>query len=123
MRPIRRPQLRYAHSRQRYAAAVTRRLTGFRRAEDIFSKPLKSLSARGGQQSSRMKLQLSKPELSIEIISVFNLILRLLRKLEGNFAAVQQIHLDFHCALHILRLPPVRLFSDAKRTQMKERNK
>jgi hypothetical protein len=47
----------------------------------------------------------------------------LLRELEGSLAAVQQIGLDFHCALHILRLSPLRLFSDAKRTQMKERDK
>jgi hypothetical protein len=45
--------LRYAHSRQRYAAAVTQRLTGFRGAEDIFSKPLESLSARGGDSRAR----------------------------------------------------------------------
>src|ERR1700733_6619005 len=48
VRPDRRSQLRYAHGRQRYAAAVTQRLTGFGRAEEIFSKPLESLSARGG---------------------------------------------------------------------------
>ena len=48
VRPSRRSQLRYAHGRQRYAAAVTQRLTGFGRAEDIFSKSLESLSARGG---------------------------------------------------------------------------
>src|SRR5271154_1112616 len=48
MKPSRRSQLRYAHSRQRYAAAVTQRLTGFRRAAEIFSKPLELLSARGG---------------------------------------------------------------------------
>ena len=38
MTPSCRSQLRYAHSRQRYAAAVTQRLTGFRRAEDIFQQ-------------------------------------------------------------------------------------
>ena len=52
MRPRRRSQLRYAHSRQRYAAAVTQGLTGFRRGADIFSKPLKSLSA--GEDGSRV---------------------------------------------------------------------
>src|ERR1700722_1368969 len=45
VRPGCRSQLRYAHARQRYAAAVTQRLTGFRRLLDIFSKPLESLSA------------------------------------------------------------------------------
>src|SRR5260370_39524161 len=32
VRPSRRSQLRYAHGRQRYAAAITQRLTGFRTA-------------------------------------------------------------------------------------------
>src|ERR1700735_985709 len=35
----------------------------------------------------------------------------------GHFAAVQQIGLDFDCAVHILRSAPVRLLSDAKPTQ------
>src|ERR1700677_4195514 len=38
-------------------------------------------------------------------------------KLGANFAAMQQTGLDFHCAVNILRSSPVRLFSDAKRTQ------
>ena len=72
VRPKRRSQLRYAHGRERYAGAVTQRLTGFRRAAAIFAQAFEISIGPRARRVERVKLTLSKCRLLIEIIYCFS---------------------------------------------------
>ena len=71
VRPRRRSQLRYAHGRERYAGAVTQRLTGFRSPAAISPQAVGIALGARPMASRRIKPRLSEWRLSIEIIYSF----------------------------------------------------